>query len=136
MPQSSSYPLGVMVPQGFSRKPVLLCEKFNSSIRNIDIILLTITLKDARRQAYSTHVQKPNQPNQKGSKTIKSTNDDKKPHHERDLKDKKKYHHGSKEARTDIKNEAEEIKENETVAEENIIPVPIQMKSVEQYFKN
>lgn len=88
------------------------------------------------KQGYSTHVQKPNQPNQKGSKTIKSTNDDKKPHHERDLKDKRKYQHGAKEAKTDIKNEAEEIKENETAAEENIIPVPIQMKSVEQYFKN
>lgn len=89
------------------------------------------------RQIYSTEVQKPNKSNQKGSKTIKSTNEDRKPHHERDLKDKRKYQHGANEVKSDIKNETEEIKENEgVVAEENNTPAPVQMKSVEQYFKN
>lgn len=89
------------------------------------------------RQAYSTQVQKPNKPNQKGSKTIKSSNEDRRPHHERDLKDKRKYHHGSNEVKSDIKNEIEETRENdEVVAQENNTPVAIQMKSVEQYFKS
>ena len=81
-------------------------------------------IKQNLRESYGTTVNKPT-PNKRGSKTIKSDRDDKRPHQEVDLNRQFKKHHGANEVIEEMNQQIEELEEPKA---EN--------KTVEQYFRD
>ena len=79
----------------------------------------------ALRQSYETSTHKP-QPNKMGSKTIKSTKEDRRPHQEVDLNRQAKKQHGANEVLEEMKEQIEEVQE-QTV---------LKSKTVAEYFRD
>lgn len=114
-------------------------EVFNPEPEKIVAPKTTVTKKEQTqrtqelREAYGANVEKPNQKNPQGSKTYKSNKGTKQPHHEIDQQKRMKKHHGANEVQREMHAEIEEMeKEQETVES----APAVQIKSVNQYFKD